>query len=129
MLAVLHSFTGGADAGNPVYDGVILGAPGTLYGAATVGGNLTCNHAPGCGTVFKMNVATDRESVLLSFTDATDVVFPRVACCQMDRRFMALPAEERSRASERRSNLIRPATRRLCTASPAEQMEQTHAQA
>jgi hypothetical protein len=42
-------------------------------------------------------------------------------CRQTDRRFMALPAEERSRTAERCSNLIRPAARRLCKVSPAEQ--------
>src|SRR5208282_3745637 len=52
---VLHSFTGGADGGNPD-GGLILDKAGNLYGTTYNGGN--CNRATGCGggpqgTVFK----------------------------------------------------------------------------
>jgi uncharacterized repeat protein (TIGR03803 family) len=44
---VLHSFTGGADGGNP-YAGLVRDAAGNLYGTTQVGG------AYGYGVVFKL---------------------------------------------------------------------------
>ena len=46
-FAVLHSFTGGADGGNP-QAGLTIGAAGTLYGTTYGGGDV--NH----GTVFRL---------------------------------------------------------------------------
>lgn len=70
-FTVLHSFTGGADGAYPGFDGVIQKS-GTLYGSTTAGGDPTCN----CGTVFKMNAITGKETVLFSFTDASTAAFP-----------------------------------------------------
>jgi hypothetical protein len=50
---VLHSFTGGADGGGP-YARVIRDAAGNFYGLTNSGGDLTCNHGNGCGTVYKI---------------------------------------------------------------------------
>jgi uncharacterized repeat protein (TIGR03803 family) len=44
---VLHSFTGGADGGNP-YAGVILGPEGNLYGTTAFGGETNA------GVVFEI---------------------------------------------------------------------------
>jgi uncharacterized repeat protein (TIGR03803 family) len=52
--AVLHSFTGGADGGNP-YAGVIQDAHGNLYGTTYIGGNFYCDDSGfGCGVVFEL---------------------------------------------------------------------------
>ncbi len=49
---VLHTFTGGADGGQPIDIGLTWDEAGSLYGTTTVGGrSAQCN---GCGTVFKM---------------------------------------------------------------------------
>jgi uncharacterized repeat protein (TIGR03803 family) len=53
---VLHSFTGGADGAVP-FAGLTIGSAGTLYGAASAGGDLKCADGSdgfGCGVVFKM---------------------------------------------------------------------------
>lgn len=56
---LLHSFTGGADGGNP-YSGVILDSAGNLYGTTSAGG------ASFEGVVYKVD-ATGQETVLFSF--------------------------------------------------------------
>jgi uncharacterized repeat protein (TIGR03803 family) len=61
---VLHSFTGGADGGNP-YAGVIRDPAGNLYGTTYSGG------ASGQGVVFKLDT-TGTETVLHSFTGGAD---------------------------------------------------------
>jgi uncharacterized repeat protein (TIGR03803 family) len=48
---VLYSFTGGADGAHP-WGGLVLDAPGNLYGATYGGGNSSCS--VGCGVVFKL---------------------------------------------------------------------------
>jgi uncharacterized repeat protein (TIGR03803 family) len=45
---VLHTFTGGAEGGNPYYAGLIPDATGNLYGTTAVGG------AHGVGVVFRL---------------------------------------------------------------------------
>jgi uncharacterized repeat protein (TIGR03803 family) len=59
---VLHSFTDGADGGNP-YAGVILGSSGDLYGTAVNGGAAPYYPA---GVVYKLSPA-GQETVLYSF--------------------------------------------------------------
>ena len=51
---VLYSFKGGKDGGFP-QAGLAMGASGNLYGAASLGGNLSCNNGGlGCGVVFEI---------------------------------------------------------------------------
>jgi uncharacterized repeat protein (TIGR03803 family) len=80
--AVLHSFTLGADGGNPAA-GVIFDAKGNLYGVTLVGGNYSCNEGfnDGCGVVFKLAPPTLpgkpwKETVLHSFTGGPDGMEP-----------------------------------------------------
>ena len=47
-LNLLHTFTGGADGGDP-YGGVVLDSSGNVYGSAQYGGG-----ASGCGLVFQL---------------------------------------------------------------------------
>jgi uncharacterized repeat protein (TIGR03803 family) len=66
-LTVLHSFTGGADGGNP-YTTLLRDANGNLYGTAATGGTGACNgDENGCGVVFKLDT-TGTETVLYNFT-------------------------------------------------------------
>jgi hypothetical protein len=52
---VLHSFTGGADGGNPSY-GVLADSAGNLYGTTTWGGNggFTNEMFSGGGVVYSI---------------------------------------------------------------------------
>jgi uncharacterized repeat protein (TIGR03803 family) len=75
-FSVLHSFTGGADGSQPVFNGLIQNGSGTLYGSTGMGGNLTCNSGAGCGVVFKMDPVTGKETVLYRFTNGADGAFP-----------------------------------------------------
>jgi uncharacterized repeat protein (TIGR03803 family) len=59
---VLHSFTGGADGANPLFDQMVL-IGGNLYGVTSAGG------ASNDGTVFKLNVH-GQETVIHSFSGA-----------------------------------------------------------
>jgi uncharacterized repeat protein (TIGR03803 family) len=61
---VLHSFTGGADGGNP-YAALVRDSAGNLYGTTGNGG------AYGWGVVFELK-ANGREKVLYSFTGGAD---------------------------------------------------------
>src|ERR1700730_16968675 len=62
--SVLHSFTGGADGGNP-WAPLIQDAAGSLYGTTAFGGTS------GVGVVFKLD-ASGTENVLYTFTGGTD---------------------------------------------------------
>jgi uncharacterized repeat protein (TIGR03803 family) len=75
-FTLLHSFTGGADGADPVFNGLIQNGSGILYGSTGLGGNLTCNSGAGCGVVFKMDPITGKETVLHSFTNGADGAFP-----------------------------------------------------
>ncbi len=68
---VLYNFTGGADGGEP-YKGVTLDSQGNLYGTAVTGGGGGCEG--GCGVVFKLakTGSTWTQSVIHTFTGATD---------------------------------------------------------
>jgi uncharacterized repeat protein (TIGR03803 family) len=75
----LYTFTGGADGGYPAYGGLIADATGNLYGTATFGGNVNCppspsatHPGPGCGVVFKLNLADNTETVLYTFSGLED---------------------------------------------------------
>lgn len=69
-VTVLYSFTGGTDGAYPV-GGLVRDAAGNLYGAASFGGDLSCNPPNGCGVVFKLDPAGN-ESVLHNFTGVPD---------------------------------------------------------
>jgi len=76
-FAVLHTFTG-VDGANPTGT-VILDGAGNLYGTASAGGSGSCvnfitNEQLGCGTVFKLDLATNppTETVLYSFKGGSD---------------------------------------------------------
>jgi uncharacterized repeat protein (TIGR03803 family) len=73
---VLYSFTGtGGDGEGPV-GGLVLDAKGNLYGTTEYGGDLSCNAPDGCGTVFKFDTTTGKETVLYSFTGSPDASQP-----------------------------------------------------
>ena len=69
--AVLYSFSGGADGGEP-YKGVTLDRRGNLYGTAVTGGSGSCEG--GCGVVYKLTKSngTWTQSVLHAFTGGDD---------------------------------------------------------
>jgi len=69
--AVLYSFTGTAGDGIFPVAGLVLDAQGNLYGTTVEGGDLTCYHGMGCGTVFKVDSAGN-ETVLYRFTGSPD---------------------------------------------------------
>jgi uncharacterized repeat protein (TIGR03803 family) len=62
---VLHSFTGQPDGAEP-FSGVILDKSGNLYGATFAGGSAND------GTVYKVDIQTQQETVLYSFTGDPD---------------------------------------------------------
>lgn len=70
LLTNLYSFTGGADGGNP-QNGLALDGAGHLYGVTPRGG-LTVNCSLGCGTVFKLTIATQKLTTLYRFGGVAD---------------------------------------------------------
>ena len=69
--AVLYSFTGGADGGEP-YKGVTIDRRGNLYGTAVTGGSGGCEG--GCGVVYKLTKSggTWNQTVIHAFTGGDD---------------------------------------------------------
>jgi len=70
--AVLYSFTGGADGGNP-YASLIVDSAGNLYGTTSAGGSTNCTG--GCGVVYKVSPA-GQQTVLYSFAGTPDGANP-----------------------------------------------------
>jgi len=74
---VLYSFTGGSDGGNPVGE-IAFDSTGNLYGAATYGGDSSCNS--GCGVIYKLTPSAGgwTQSVVHAFGpyQGTDGVWP-----------------------------------------------------
>lgn len=72
---VLYTFTGAPDGENPG-GGLILDAAGNLYGITGGGGEAegqgNCTDGIGCGTVFKLDAATGKETILYTFAGGTD---------------------------------------------------------
>jgi uncharacterized repeat protein (TIGR03803 family) len=68
-FTVLYTFTGGADGGAP-YAGLVLDGAGNLYGTTTAGGSGVFDCPTGCGTVFKLDTASN-ETVLHSFGETS----------------------------------------------------------
>lgn len=63
---ILYRFKGGSDGRNPY--GNLLALRNTLYGTTYVGGSSHCaNGLPGCGTVFSLNIASQRERIVHVF--------------------------------------------------------------
>jgi hypothetical protein len=54
--STLYTFIGGTDGAEPFFDGVIAAASGTIFGATTEAGTLSCtiNGPPGCGVVYEI---------------------------------------------------------------------------
>jgi uncharacterized repeat protein (TIGR03803 family) len=67
---VLYSFKGGSD-GSSSTSTLIFGGSGELYGTTSAGGG-SCD----CGTIFKVNAASGKETVLHVFGSGTDGAFP-----------------------------------------------------
>jgi uncharacterized repeat protein (TIGR03803 family) len=68
-LTTLHSFTGGADGGNP-YAGLVQGNSGDFYGATSAGGS------GGHGTLFQLT-SSGTLTTIYSFTGGSDGGDPR----------------------------------------------------
>ena len=64
-LTTLHSFTTFGPKGSGPASGVLLGANGMIYGSTEIGGTGTCSS--GCGTVFKLDPATGKLTILVDF--------------------------------------------------------------
>jgi uncharacterized repeat protein (TIGR03803 family) len=58
------------------FSGLVLDGAGNLYGTTYYGGNLTCGAPNGCGTVFKLHLATGVFTVLHKFGPAPDASTP-----------------------------------------------------
>jgi uncharacterized repeat protein (TIGR03803 family) len=82
IFAVLYTFTGGTDGGNPL-SRVVFGPDGALYGSTAYGGIGTCSYQgeTGCGTVYKLQPQVTpckaiscpwTETVLYHFTGGAD---------------------------------------------------------
>jgi uncharacterized repeat protein (TIGR03803 family) len=69
--AVLYSFTGSADGGEP-YKGVTIDRRGNLYGTAVTGGSGGCEG--GCGVVYKLSKSGGvwNQAVIHAFTGGDD---------------------------------------------------------
>ncbi|MEI9932358.1 MAG: choice-of-anchor tandem repeat GloVer-containing protein [Rhizomicrobium sp.] len=70
-LTTLYSFTLGGKKGSNPQTPLILSKKGVLYGVTTSGGGSSaCNF--GCGTIFKLNLATKQLKTLYAFSDQSD---------------------------------------------------------
>jgi uncharacterized repeat protein (TIGR03803 family) len=70
-LTVLHTFTGGADGGNPCA-GVVADSAGNLYGTTYQGGVAGAGvYHSGAGVVYKIDTS-GKFTVLYTFTGGTD---------------------------------------------------------
>ncbi len=76
-FTILYRFKGPPnDTGGPV-GSLIMDAAGNLYGTTVEGGSGTCGDPnTGCGTVFKFNVITGKETVLHNFAPPNDGYSP-----------------------------------------------------
>jgi len=73
QLAVLHTFAGGADGGQPY--GLIRDAAGNLYGTTFSGGVSGCGDNGTCGTIYKLDTK-GKHTVLYSFKGGDDGSLP-----------------------------------------------------
>ncbi len=77
---VLHDFSGQADGGWPRAN-LLLDSSGNLLGTTTIGGDLSCPHANGCGTIFEIT-PNGQFSTLHTFAGGSDGGVPRGALLQ-----------------------------------------------
>lgn len=68
---ILHSFSGGADGGNPYYGALAKGTDGNFYGTTYGGGLVDSNFPQGTGTVFRIT-PTGTLTTLHTFTGGAD---------------------------------------------------------
>ncbi len=73
---VLYSFNLTGGDGIMPFTWLVLDAKGNLYGTTNLGGDVACNAPDGCGTVFKFDTTTGKETVLYSFTGSPDGSLP-----------------------------------------------------
>lgn len=70
-----YNFRGGTNGAGPI-GGLVGNAEGNFYGTTYLGGDLSCKHPYGCGTVFKISM-TDKETVLYRFAKSgADGAYP-----------------------------------------------------
>jgi uncharacterized repeat protein (TIGR03803 family) len=76
-LTVLYRFRGGNDGSNP--NNLLAFMNGALYSTTVAGGDSQCQGyrgGAGCGTVFKFDLASERETVLYRFKGGKDGAIP-----------------------------------------------------
>ena len=77
---VLHTFTSLADGIEPI-GSPVMDSQGNIFGIASLGGDLNCDHPDGCGLVYELD-HTGRYRILHKFTGKSDGSFP--ACVTDD---------------------------------------------
>src|SRR2546421_2873828 len=77
---VLHNFGIGADDGQNLHAGILIGSDGMLYGATRMGGSF------GAGTLFKLNSDGSGYSVFYHFLGSTDGAQPRGTLLEIGNR-------------------------------------------
>ncbi|MGB9651591.1 MAG: choice-of-anchor tandem repeat GloVer-containing protein [Candidatus Cybelea sp.] len=77
-LTVLYRFRGGKDGEDP--NSLLAYSNGALYSTTVAGGDSSCQgsfYGNGCGTVFKFDLASGRETILYRFKGGRDGAVPR----------------------------------------------------
>jgi uncharacterized repeat protein (TIGR03803 family) len=82
--SIVYSFTGGRKDGANPYSTLIQDKSGNLYGTTSMTGSISC--AQGCGTVFKFNPQTGKETALHRFNGSpSDGAWPLYGSLLMDK--------------------------------------------
>jgi uncharacterized repeat protein (TIGR03803 family) len=86
-----------ADGDNPEGAALLLGTDGNFYGTTFAGGEITCNHPNGCGTVFKITPG-GMLTTLHTFLNDGDGAFPYAGLVQgTDGNFYGTTTDEELR--------------------------------